>query len=80
MGENTGTRGRPTAAVGWLDLGSPPVDLRFSNVRHPRLQIWRLRWPATAELRRAGWSPEVFGVVLDAKASVAAEVTPELLL
>jgi hypothetical protein len=34
-------------------MGLPPVDLRFSNGRHRRLQIWRLRWRAFAEVRRA---------------------------
>ena len=49
--------------------------LRFPNSRQSRLQDCRLRWPAAAELRRAAWSPKVSGLMLDTKASAAAEST-----
>jgi len=29
------------------------MNLRFPNSGHPRLQIWRLRWPAAAEVTTA---------------------------
>jgi hypothetical protein len=62
--------------------GKPPVliwvlftaHLRFLSSRHPRLQDCQLRWPVAAELRRAALSPEVSGLILDIKASAAAEV------
>jgi hypothetical protein len=36
-----------------FDLGPLHGHLRFSNGRHPQLQIWRLRWPAAADVWRA---------------------------
>jgi hypothetical protein len=39
----------------------------------PGFKDCRLRWPAAAELRRAAWSPEVSGLMLDTKASAAAK-------
>jgi hypothetical protein len=50
----------------WFDSGPPPIDLRFSNGRHPRLQIWRLHWPAAAELWRAVRRPKVSGLGIEA--------------
>jgi hypothetical protein len=48
-------RGKPPGLIWVLRM----AYLRFSNDLDPRLQDWRLRWRAAAELRRAVCRPKV---------------------